>query len=132
MGLNRAWWVPLLFMLIGCNGMSLEKKHLFEQGYRAGVKEQMEEIAAKFEGGNFPYFHWSAPVVQEVNIPAHIENGMFIPEHKELVIIKPGEWMKDPAYPIQSQENKTHEKVSDGAFDLTAMPNKTLRSASLE
>ncbi|MBF0330944.1 MAG: hypothetical protein HQL17_03340 [Candidatus Omnitrophica bacterium] len=35
---------------------------------------------------------WSAPVVQEVRMPAGVEGGVYYPSHDELVIIKPGAW----------------------------------------
>ena len=118
-------FIPMILSvcLCGCSTVPAEQRSVYEQGYRAGVKEQMSEIVSKFQGGNFPYYHWAEPIVQEVAIPAHIEHGLFIPEHKELVIIKPGEWAKSPAYPIQTQEIKTHEENSHTDIaDITVMP----------
>ncbi len=138
MALNNKTVIPvkagilmLLFLFAGC-ATSPSVKHVYEQGYRAGVNEQMEAIAAKFQGGQFPYYQWTAPIVQDVRVPAHIANGVFIPEHNELVLIKPGEWQKSPAYPIagnekkENQEKKDHEQpisinYSDSA-DLTVLP----------
>ena len=101
------------------------EKALYEQGYRAGVKEQMEDIASKFQGGQFPYYHWAAPIVQEVKVPAHIEKGVFMAEHQELVLIKPGQWQQSPAYPIATTENKGHDKQTNDSTtvsNITALP----------
>ena len=35
---------------------------------------------------------WSAPMVQQVRMPAGIHKGVFSPEHDELVVIRPGAW----------------------------------------
>ena len=125
MELNKNISILILVVASGCSTVSAPQRNVYEQGYRAGVKEQMDAIAAKFEGGNFPYYHWAAPIVQEVKVPAHIEQGVFIPAHNELVMIKPGEWMKNPSYPIQSQENKNYEDNSEhhGMSDITFTPN---------
>ena len=50
--------------------------------------------------------------MQNVQIPAHIENGVFIPEHSEPVVIDPGEWRNKPGYPINcpKKENKPNKK----------------------
>lgn len=126
---REAGAVMFIFLAAGCT-TSPSAKSVYEQGYRAGVKEQMEEIAAKFQGGRFPYYQWSAPIVQDVKVPAHIENGVFIPEHNELVLIKPGEWQKAPAYSIadnkspDNQESKDDKKKIDisSSTDLTILP----------
>ncbi len=35
---------------------------------------------------------WSAPVVEEIRMPAGIQGGVYYPEHDEMVIVKPGAW----------------------------------------
>ena len=73
-----------------------------------------------------PYYRWNSPLVQEVNVPGHVANGVFIPEHKELVIIKPGEWAQSPAYPIQSKEETYEPPIHDvdmDVADITDLPN---------
>jgi hypothetical protein len=72
----------------------------------------MQEFASNFYGNDFPYFYWQSPIVQNVQIPAHIENGVFIPEHNEPVVIDPGEWRNKPGYPINcpKKENKPIKK----------------------
>ena len=47
----------------------------------------------------FLIFTGSSPIVQNVQMPAHIENGMFIPEHNEPVMIEPAEWRKKLTFP---------------------------------
>ena len=98
-----------LVLLTGCSTLLNNHKNVYEQGYRQGVQEQIKQVAAQFQGGKFPYYHWTAPIVQDVRIPAHLANGMMIPEHNELVIIKPGQWTTRPAYPIQRQEKNNYE-----------------------
>ena len=118
--------MALILFCSGCSTVSSEQKQTYAQGYRAGVKEQVRAIAGQFQGGNFPYYHWTSPIVQEISVPGHISNGVFIPEHKEVVIIKPGEWAQSPAYPIQSQE-ESHERtmhyVDMDVADITHLPN---------
>jgi uncharacterized protein YceK len=132
MGLNNYIIISmagiLILFLSGCASLQAksEAKNVYEQGYRAGVKEQMEDISARFQGGQFPYYNWSAPIVQDVKVPAHIQQGVFIPEHNELVLIKPGEWQKSPAYPITTGEKQTHEQqnkpnIAD-VSNLTVLP----------
>ena len=96
----------MMFCLSGCaHGLSQPK--------------QKRAITSQFQGGSFPYYHWASPIVQEVNVPGHISNGVFIPEHKELVIIKPGEWTQSPAYPILSQEENYERTIQDVGMDVT-------------
>ena len=120
---QRIIYISVALLCAGCASIPTEQKLIYEQGYRAGVEEQVKDIASKFQGGEFPYYHWAAPMVQELNVPAHIEQGVFIPEHKELVIIKPGEWVKSSAYPIAIQENKQHEDIPHSSVtDITSLP----------
>jgi hypothetical protein len=97
-----------ILWLAGCCslGSAAKKKSDYEQGYRLGVHENIHDFAQSFYGNEFPYFYWQSPVVQNVNIPAYIENGLFIPEHNELVMIEPGEWRKRFGYPIGVAKNK--------------------------
>ncbi len=128
MGLNKYFRSFLIIFLSGCATISPDQKKLYEQGYRAGLKEEIAKIAAQFQGGQFPYYHWGAPIVQDVAVPAHIEHGAFVPAHNELVLIKPGEWVKSPAYPITTttQENTDHEYKTNtditGSTDITFVP----------
>lgn len=84
-------------------------KSQYEKGYRQSVQQEVKQVVAQFHGGNFPFYHWSSPIVQEVLVPARLSNGVMIPEHKQLVIIKPGEWIHSGAYPIKSQEGKGYD-----------------------
>jgi len=97
-----------ILWLAGCCslGPAAKKRNDYEQGYRQGVHENIHDFAQSFYGNEFPYFYWQSPIVQNVNIPAHIENGLFIPEHNEPVMIEPGEWRKRFGYPIMSPQNK--------------------------
>ena len=115
-----------IVFLMGCSTVSGKQKDVYQQGYRQGVQEQIQQVASQFQGGNFPYYHWVAPIVQEVRIPAHLANGVMIPEHNELVIIKPGQWSVSPAYPIQTQERNNYDNQISGhnmdVSNITALP----------
>jgi hypothetical protein len=71
-----------------CNDL----KKAYNQGFRAGK----EIIAAEFRTRtelNQPYV-WKPPMISEVDMPARVVNGVMIPAHKELVIVKPGYWVR--------------------------------------
>ena len=122
--------IAMILFCAGCSTVSPKEKNIYEQGYRAGVQEQMHDIAGQFQGGNFPYYHWTQPMVQEVSIPGHLTNGVFIPEHKELVIIKPGEWALSPAYPIKTQDKEINHAIHDhDVSDITHLPQCVGQSA---
>ncbi|MBF0490931.1 MAG: hypothetical protein HQL15_10070 [Candidatus Omnitrophica bacterium] len=122
-------------LLAGCAGLS-HHSDVYEEGYRRGVQEQIHQVAAEFQGGNFPYYHWTSPMVQDVRVPAHLSNGMMIPEHNELVIIKPGEWAMSPSYPIQNQQRKSYDNeiVPRGSdvSNITAMPPSVGRTPAAD
>ena len=126
----------LILFCSGCTTISPEQKGVYEQGYRSGVREQMRGIAASFQGGNFPYYHWTRPMVQDVTIPAHVSNGVFIPEHKEMVIIQPGEWAASPSYPINTQPKENyadHVQNMDMAVSvITHLPGGMGRPATAD
>ena len=117
-----------LLSLAGCSTFPFKDK-TFEEGYRTGVRENVQDFAKNFHGNDFPYFYWESPIVQDVRIPSHIENGMFIPEHNEPVMIEPGEWRKSFTYPIACKNNKKKEEANYEASnaslsirDITVMP----------
>lgn len=101
--------VCFVVFLAGCSTLGKNNK-TFEEGYRAGVKEEMAKFAENFYGNDFPYFYWESPVVQNVRIPAHIENGLFVPEHNEPVVINPGDWRKSFSYPLHCPPGKEEAK----------------------
>ena len=118
MGYRNYCIVLMMFCLAGC-------AHVCNLQKQTMAKGQAQSAAGQFQGGDFPYYHWASPMVQDVLVPAHIANGVFIPEHKEPVIIKPGEWAQSPATPIASQketyERTTHDVGMDG-IDITPLP----------
>ena len=64
----------------------------YNEGFRAGK----EIIAAEFRTRtelNQPYV-WKPPMISEVDMPARVVNGVMIPAHRELVIVKPGYWVR--------------------------------------
>ncbi len=126
MGYRQKMLCLSMLCFLGCSHAPKEGKQVYAQGYQAEVKEQIDAVTGQFQGGMFPYYHWSAPMVQEVKVPGHIANGVFIPEHKELVIIKPGEWAQSPAYPITMQGESYEDNKKDmgvNAVDITYLPS---------
>jgi hypothetical protein len=64
----------------------------YDEGFKAGK----EIIAAEFRTRselNQPYV-WKPPMISEVDTPARVVNGVMIPAHRELVIVKPGYWVR--------------------------------------
>lgn len=64
----------------------------YNEGFRAGK----EIIAAEFRTRtelNQPYV-WQPPMISEVDMPARVVNGVMIPAHRELVIVRPGYWVR--------------------------------------
>jgi hypothetical protein len=69
-----------------------ELKKAYDEGFRAGK----EIIAAEFRTRTElkqPYV-WKPPMISEVDMPARVVNGVMIPAHRELVIVKPGQWVR--------------------------------------
>ena len=69
-----------------------ELKRSYDEGFQAGK----EIIAAEFRTRselNQPYV-WQPPMISEVDMPARVVNGVMIPAHRELVIVRPGYWVR--------------------------------------
>jgi len=69
-----------------------ELKKAYDEGFRAGK----EIIAAEFRTRSElkqPYV-WKPPLISEVDMPARLVNGVMIPAHRELVIVRPGYWVR--------------------------------------
>ena len=69
-----------------------ELKKAYDEGFRAGK----EIIAAEFRTRSElkqPYV-WKPPLISEVDMPARLVNGVMIPAHRELVIVRPGYWVE--------------------------------------
>ena len=67
-------------------------KRSYDEGLRAGK----EMIAAEFRTRselNQPYI-WQPPMISEVDMPARVVNSVMIPAHRELVIVRPGYWVR--------------------------------------
>ena len=131
--IRKFLFICFILVLSGCSTFG-KKEKVFEAGYRTGVKENMHDFAQSFYGNDFPYFYWESPIVQNVKIPSHIENGVFIPEHSEPVVIDPAQWRKEPSYPINCPkgEKKTNKKEEGEPYafnylnfsvrDITVLP----------
>ena len=115
---KRFFVILSLLSLAGCSTLGF-KNETFEEGYRTGVRENVQDFAKNFHGNDFPYFYWESPIVQDVRIPSHIENGMFIPEHNEPVMIEPGEWRKSFIYPIACGKNNEYKNKEEGDYAVS-------------
>jgi hypothetical protein len=69
-----------------------ELKRSYDEGFRAGKEIIAAEFRARSEL-NQPYV-WQPPMISEVAMPARIVNSMMIPAHRELVIVRPGYWVR--------------------------------------
>jgi hypothetical protein len=71
-----------------------------EHAYRQGVRDAIRQLT---EGlGRDPRWTWVVPIVQEVWIPPQVVNGVFIPGHREWVMIRPGQWQAEFGLPLGS------------------------------
>ncbi len=64
----------------------------YNEGFRAGKEIIATEFRTRTEL-NQPYV-WKPPMISEVDMPARMVNGVMIPAHRELVIVKPGNWVR--------------------------------------
>jgi len=69
-----------------------ELKRSYDEGLRAGKEIVAAEFRTRSEL-NQPYV-WQPPMISEVDLPARVVNGMMIPAHRELVIVRPGYWVR--------------------------------------
>jgi hypothetical protein len=105
--------ISFVMLLSGCSTFNWKEK-TFEEGFRLGVRENVEDFAQEFYDNDFLYFYWISPVVQNVQIPAHIENGVFVPEHIEPVVIEPAKWRKEFSYPINCHKGEDQPDKKEG------------------
>lgn len=114
--------VFIIVLLTGCAASDIQKKKIYSAEYRKEVSQRMAAVVSEFK--NTQTYHWKKPITQEVMVPAHIANGVFIPAHKEIVIIKPGEWTLSPASPIVSKEEAYEEgvRLDISSADITHLP----------
>ena len=64
----------------------------YNEGFRAGKEIIATEFRTRTEL-NQPYV-WKPPMISEIDMPARVVNGVMIPAHKELVIVRPGYWVR--------------------------------------
>ncbi len=69
-----------------------ELKRAYNEGFRAGKDIVAEEFRTRTEL-NQPYV-WKPPLISDVDMPARVANGVMIPAHRELVIVRPGQWVR--------------------------------------
>jgi hypothetical protein len=69
-----------------------ELKKSYDEGFRAGKEIVAAEFRTRSEL-NHPYV-WKPPMISEVDMPGRVLNGVMIPAHRELVIVRPGYWVR--------------------------------------
>ena len=62
--------------------------------YQQGMRDALAQLVA--ETGSDPRAAWTAPMVQQVWIPAQVVHGVFIPGHRAWVVIHPADWQRSP------------------------------------
>jgi hypothetical protein len=83
--------------LVGCAGVTPSRSSgvapaAIAHAYEQGVHDAHAQLAA--ERGADPHAAWTVPVLQEVWIPAHVVRGVFLPGHREWVVIHPAAWQR--------------------------------------
>ena len=68
-----------------------------EPAYQQGVRDALAQLVA--ETGAGPRAAWTAPIVQQVWIPAQVVHGVFIPAHREWVVVYPADWQRSTQTP---------------------------------
>jgi hypothetical protein len=108
--ISAQWRLPVALTLlasglVGCAtpappahdwGAPASIAHAYQQGVRDAHAQLVGETAADIRAT------WTAPVVQEVWIPAQVVNGVFLPGHREWVVIHPAEWQRSSPLPGRS------------------------------
>ena len=69
-----------------------EHQKAYDSKFRAGK----EIIATEFRTRSAlkQHYVWKPPMITEIDIPARVVNGVMIPAHRELGIMKPGQWVR--------------------------------------
>jgi hypothetical protein len=62
------------------------------EAYQQGVRDAHAQLATETEADL--HATWTAPIVQEVWIPARVVGGVLIPGHREWVVIHPAAWQR--------------------------------------
>lgn len=124
MAFVRVWGLIFASVFLGaCRSLpAASSGAAFEEGYRQGISRNIGASVEKMTGNDFPYLAgtWAQPLVQKTRIPAHVQGGVFYPEHDELVIITPGEWRRAGGYPLRSSAQKG--VLKEESIDLTVLP----------
>ena len=89
-------WAVLAVAMAGCANLArLERPEpalaTIARAYQEGVWDGAARLGGEREA-DLP-IPWRAPVVQEVWMPARVVGGIFIPAHREWVVIQSADWM---------------------------------------
>ena len=79
-----------------------ELKKAYDEGFRADKEIIAVEFRTRSEL-NQPYV-WKPPMISEVDMPALVVNGVMIPAHRELVIVRPGYWVRTESIPSSGKQ----------------------------
>ena len=64
----------------------------YNEGFRAGKEIIAGEFRARSELNQL--YVWKSLMISEVDLPVRVVNGVMIPAYRELVIVKPGNWVR--------------------------------------
>jgi hypothetical protein len=82
--------------LVGCVALAPSDRSVapaaIARAYQQGVRDAHAQLAA--ETASDPRATWVAPEVQEIWIPAQVVRGVFIPGHREWVVVHPADWQR--------------------------------------
>ena len=70
------------------------------------------KIEAEAAAGSYKSKLYAKPVVQKVRVPAMIRGGVYIPEHMEYVIVKPGEYVLNSPDALEQSDEAPKERYS--------------------
>ena len=88
---------PLVGSLLGCAPLAPHSPpgvapSAIAQAYQQGVRDALAQLASEI--GSDLRTTWTAPLVQQVWIPAQVVHGVFIPGHRAWVVIHPADWQR--------------------------------------
>lgn len=110
-----------VLMLAGC---AFDRKTRGHDAYRLEVRNDLQQLNDQMRDVSAGLSRWHPPLVQEVVIPAHVSHGVLVPEHKEIVIIKHGEWMveRSSSYQRKTDNESDIDRPSGRSSDLSILP----------
>lgn len=128
----------LLWLLSGCTATqpvdATPAPEALRAAYRAGMEAALRGYQEQMLDNDFPYRHWSPPLVQRLWVPPRMTGGVFIPGHMDDVIIKPGAWKREFSAPLSTHQPLsqtrpyTRERVVGAADRPRSLPSADARA----